>query len=308
MDICHYFIRTFINSWRFNLMMAKYTVALAVKDSVMTFVEMSSEEITDYVETNNAYLFIDNREATHISGCHCQSKIEIICVGSLTCDFQEVTLHKPYREIVNKRMSTRETSNAIKNYWVIMDNVLVAQTSPNLNLTNGTAVEIFDYPPQQGIVIQSPNLAVGAMFPTFFPSGQRLISGTYSIAEIETMVTGESKAIAVDGEFVTYPTITVDLHEQSRFAFSPPLGHGCESLECQRCGGVYRKDVRQVTSFLLESGRSNEGCWSDQQLHLLGIAEGLSPLENHEIMQSRVGEYITAGNYERFIDLKNAHL
>lgn len=288
-------------------MMVKYTVSLAEKDSVMAFVEMSPEEITDYVETNNAYLFIDNREVTQISGCHCQSKIEIICVGSLTCDFQEVTLHKPYDEIINKRMSTGETRNAIKNYWVFLDNSLVAQTSPNLNLTNGTAVEIFDYPPQQGIVIQSPNLAVGAMFSTSFPSVGPLISGTYSCAEIETMITGESQAIAVDGEFVTYPTITVDLHEQSRFAFGWPAGHGCESLECE-CGGVYRKDVRQVTRYLFEKGKSNEGCWSDQQLHLLGIAEGLSPLENHEIMQSRVGQLITAGNYERFIDLKNAHL
>lgn len=289
-----------------NVMVEMHSVSLYEANNLIVR-EMSKENIISYVEETDSWIFVNNVHLNTPEILECeingQSKIQIICVDSWTCDFQEITLHKPNGEIVNQRMSTRETCETINNLWVFVDNKMVL-TGLDLQLTNGSAVEIFDHSPQQGIVIHSPNSAVEDKFKTLIADATGYSSGTYSLAEIGKKITGS--AVAVDGELVTYPTITVELNEQSEFRLIPSLRSGCPKLDCG-CGGVRRHDVRMITDSLIAMGKSDNDCWSAEQLSLLGI-NSEHHLEDNENIETRIGHLIMAGNYEKFVNFKNCHL
>jgi hypothetical protein len=281
-----------------------YDVCLYGTESTIDL-KMSKEELVSYQKENECWVFIDNVHLNEIEiqdlEINDQSVIQLVCHGAWTVEFQEVTFHKPYGEIVNKRMMTADTRDAIKKLWAFADNTMIP-IAVALQLTNNAKVEIFDYPPQNGVVINSPNFTSSDQFETVIADATSHSRGMYSLAEIGKMLTGP--AVAIDGEMMDYPTITVDLHEQSIFKIMPQL-IGCDRLEC--CGGGRRHDVRMISHSLIIHGKSDNGCWSDEQLSALGI-----PMEHHleldEIIETRIGHLITAGNYERILSLSNHHL
>ena len=282
-----------------------YDVCLYGTDSTIVL-KMSREELVSYPKKNDCWVFIDNvhLNETEIQDLEIndQSVIQLVCHGAWTCEYQEVTFHKPNGEIVDQRMMTADTRLVMTDKMVGADNTIIP-IHVDLQLTNNATVEIFDYPPQNGIVINSPNFTSSDQFETAIADATGGSRGMYSLAEIGKMLTGP--AVAIDGEMVDYPTITVDLHEQSKFIIHPQLVGGCDSFDC--CGGGRRHDVRKISHSLIFHGKSDNGCWSTEQLSTLGI-----PMEHHlepdEFLETRIGHLITAGNYERFLSLRNHHL
>jgi len=290
-----------------HLMEKIHSVSLYEIDN-LSIVEMSVENIISYVKETDSWIFIDNVQLNELEildfEINSQSKIEIICDSSWTTGFHHVALHKPSGEIVHQRMTTLEVHEEINHVWVFVDGLWVFGRV-NLPVNEGSEIEIFfNKPPQDKILIENHDWPFEQKFGTSVADSTGGTFGAHTLAEINSMIPAPD--VNVDGQMITFPITAVELHEQSEFRFIPRLSGGCSKLDCG-CGGVRRHDVRMITDSLITKGKSDNGCWSAEQLFLLGITNE-HHLEYNNMIETRIGHLITAGNYENFVNLKNCHL
>jgi hypothetical protein len=274
----------------------------------LSIVEMSIENLFSYVNETASWIFIDN---VHLNESeildfeiNSQSKIEIICDSSWSTGYHNVTLHKPFGEIVHQRMTTLEVHDEINDAWVLVDGVFVFR-GVGLPVNEGSVIKIsFNDTPHDKILIGNHDYPLEHKFRTRVSDASGGTLGFHTLAEINKKIPAPD--VTVDGERISFPITVVELHEQSEFNFIPPLRGGCSQLDCG-CGGVRRHDVRRITQGLVDKGKSDNGCWSAEQLYLLGITDECH-LGDNETIQNRIGHLIMAGNYEKFVNLKNCHL
>jgi hypothetical protein len=275
----------------------------------LSIVEMTKENISEHIDLRDSWLFIDNIHVNKLEmldfDINSQSEIKIVCNDSWTIDFYNVTLHLPSGEMIPKRMTASEILDEITPLWVFVDNNMIGGWG-NLQLNEGSEIEILsNNTPHNKILIQSHGWSIEKTFDTNVADASGGYYGAHTLAEINSMIPAPD--VSVDGQMITYSSITVELHEQSEFRITPPLRGNCSSLDCG-CGGERRHDVRMITDSLINKGKSDNGCWSSDQLVLLGIANELNHLEVRDMIETRIGQLITAGNYQKFVQLKNCHL
>ena len=274
----------------------------------LSIVEMSKDNILSFVNEKASRIFIDNihilKEHILDFDINVKSDIEIVCEGSRTNGYHNVTIIKPCGKIVNQRMTESEVLGEINHTWVSIDHVLVSGVV-KLPVNERSEIKIFfSDTPNDRILIENHNYPIEQTFHTRTADATGGTWGSHTLAEINKMIPAPD--VTVDGEAISFPITAIKLHEQSVFTFMPPLRGGCRRLDCG-CGGVRRHDFRKITQDLLGRGESNNGCWSTEQLYLLGITEECH-LGDNKTIQNRIGNLITAGNYETFVNLKNCHI
>ena len=273
-----------------------------------SIVDMSQDDIISFVNENASRIFIDNisiNEGNILDfDININSDIEIVCEGSRTTGEPNVTLYKPCGEIVHKRMTKSEVLGEINRTWVFIDQLMVfGGVDLPINENSETKIFFNDISHDQ-ILIENHDYPPEQQFRTRIADATGGTWGSHTLAEINKMISAPD--VIVDGEKISFPTTAIHLHEQSEFNFIPPLGRGCKELDCS-CGGERRHDFRRITQDLVHKGESDNGCWSAEQLCLLGITDEYH-LGHNETIHNRIGHFITAGNYEKFVNLKNCHL
>ena len=284
-----------------------YSVSLYETNS-HSIVEMNKDSILSFVNENASRIFIDNisiNEGDFLDfDINVNSAIEIVCEGSWSTGDPNVTIYKPCGEIIHQRMTKSEVFEEIYRTWVFADQAAVFG-GVNLDINENSEIKIFlNDVPHDKILIENHDYPPEYKFSTRIADATGGTTGSHTLAEINKMISAPD--VIVDGEQINFPITAVELHEQSLFSFIPPLRSGCRKLDCG-CGGVRRHDFRKITQALVGRGESDNGCWSAEQLYLLGIKDEYH-LGDNETIQNRIGHFITAGNYEKFVNLKNHHL
>lgn len=275
-----------------------------------SIVDMSQDHIISFVNENASQIFIDNRSINEGDildiEINVNSNIEIVCEGSRTTGDPNVTLHRPCGEIVHQRMTKSEVLEEINQTWVFADQVMLGFGGVELPINENSEIEIiFNDIPHDKILIENHDFPPEQEFRTRIADGTGGTSGSHTLAEINKMIPAPD--VIVDGEMISFPITAVQLHEQSEFKIISALRGGCDILDCCHCGGKRRHDFRKITQGLVNNGESDNGCWSAEQLCLLGITDEYH-LGDQETIQNRIGHLITAGNWEKFVNLKNCHL
>jgi hypothetical protein len=272
-------------------------------------VEMSQDHIISFVNENASRIFIDNisiNEGEILSiEINVNSNIEIVCEGSRTTGDPNVILYRPCGEIVHQRMTKSDVLEEINGpQWLFVDRVMVPGIV-NLPINENSEIKIvFNEIPHAKVLIENHDYPPEQEFRTRIADATGGTFGSHTLGEINKMIPAPD--VIVDGEMISFPITAVQLHEQSLFNFLPALRSGCNELDCS-CGGKRRHDFRRITQGLVNKGKSDNGCWSAEQLCLLGITDEYH-LGDQENIQNRIGNLITAGNWEKFVNLKNCHL
>ena len=284
-----------------------YSVSLYEINS-HSIVEMSKDNILSFVNENASQIFIDNisinEEVILDFDINVNSDIEIVCEGSRTTGDPNVTIYEPCGEIIHQRMTKSEVLGEIYRTWVFIDRAMVFERA-NLHINEDSEIKIFfNDIPHDKILIENHDYPPEYEFRTRISDATGGTSGSHTLAEINKMIPAPD--VIVDGEEISFPITAVELHEQSEFNFVSSIRGGCRELDCG-CGSVRRHDFRKITQDLVHKGESDNGCWSAEQLCLLGITDEYH-LGDNETIQNRIGHFITAGNYEKFVNLKNRHI